>query len=120
MRAYSTNRPIGLGTWPSQHRDKVERIVHFDTLTYVPEVRHNSFGYIEFSEDIPKEDLDAYELRVPEYVNPVPDPIVRALWQHARDDDFDKWWERALKKGYDEDALCDAFDRGYDKYGRQS
>ena len=118
MRVYSTNRPIGLGTWPSQHRDKVIEMHHFDHLTYVEEIRHNSFGYIEFSEPIPKEDLDKYEMRAPEYENPVPDSIVRALWAHAADEDFEKWWNRALKRGFDEETLADAFDRGYDRYGR--
>ena len=117
MRAYSTNRPIGLGTWPSQHRDKVKEIVHFDTLTYVPEIRHNSFGYIEFSENIPKEDLDRYELRVPDGEDKALERIVEILW-HIDDDRFEKAWQKALRKGYTEDELSAAFDRGYEKYGR--
>jgi hypothetical protein len=117
MIAYSTNRPIGLGTWPSQHRDKVVRIVHFDTLTYVPEIRHNSFGYIEFSEDIPKADLDAYELVIPDGQDEVLESIVRALWRKVDSDRFETYWERALRKGYTEDELSRAFDAGYEKYG---
>lgn len=118
MRAYSVNRPIGLGTWPSQHRDKVVGFHHFDAPTYVPEIRRNSFGYIEFGEDVPKEDLDAYEMLVPEWCNPVPDSVVRALWDASGDDErFDRRWKIAMRK-YGEDELAEAFDRGYEKYGR--
>lgn len=118
MIAYSTNRPIGLGTWPSKHKDKVVRMVHFDSPTFVPEIRRTSFGYIEFSEDIPKEDLDAYELKVPDTEDKVLERIVEILW-HIDDDRFEKAWQKALRKGYTEDELSAAFDRGYEKYGRQ-
>ncbi|MBR2682442.1 MAG: hypothetical protein IKF14_13360 [Atopobiaceae bacterium] len=119
MIAYSTNRPIGLGTWPSQHRDKVVAFHHFDKPTFVPEIRRTSFGYIEFSEDIPKEDLDAYELKVPCEEDETLQRIVQILWRYVDDDKkFEKCWQRALRKGYTEDELGRAFDDSYEKYGK--
>lgn len=120
MIAYSTNRPIGLGTWPSKHHDKVVRMVHFDGPTFVPEIGRTSFGYIEFSEDIPGEDLDAYEMKVPDDSDEVPEMIVRTLWRHTNagnDEAFSKAWAKAVAKGYGEDELADAFDRAYGRYG---
>lgn len=115
MIAYSTNRPIGLGTWPSQHRDKVVRFVHFDHLTYVPEIRHNSFGYIEFSEDIPKADLDAYELRIPEGEDKMLEKIGSLLAGYDSIGDeaaLEKAWGIACDKyGYTDDQIGDAMVR---------
>lgn len=120
MRAYALYRPIGLGTWPKQHHDKVVEIVNFDKLTWVDEIRHSSFGYIEFSEDIPKEDLAAYELKVPDTEDKQLQGIAKVLWRYVDDEDkFAKCWKRALRKGYTEDELDRAFDESFVKYGKQ-
>lgn len=116
QRAYALYRPLGLGTWPSQHRDKLVEMVNFDKLTWVDEVHHNCFGYVEFSEDIPKADLDAYELQLPDGEDKVLERIVEILWQHTDDDKFERLWQKALAKGYTEDELGRAFDRGYERY----
>lgn len=118
MRAYSTNRPIGLGTWPSQHADKVVRVVRFDHLTWVEEIHHNSFGYVEFGEDVPKADLDEYELRIPCGEDDALERIVESLWRHVDDDErFEEVWGEALSEGYTEIELQWAFDAGCAEYG---
>lgn len=115
MRVYSTNRPIGLGTWPSQYRDHVVDMVHFDHLTYVPEIRHNSFGYIDFDCDIPQEELYRYELRVPEQEDPMLEKIGRILADFARKERYErleKGWQLASERyGYTDEQIGDAIMR---------
>ena len=65
MRYYSTQRPVSPGSYPT---GGVISIVNFDTKRYVSEIGGNAWGYIEYSKDLPKKDVHAYELvPVPPY-----------------------------------------------------
>ena len=112
MRAYAIHRPLGLGTWPSQHRDKLVEMVNWDVLHWVPEIGRQAFGYLEFSEDIPKEDLDRYELVVPRKANEALERIVDILVRYASDGErFERTWKKAVSLGFDEREMAVAFDR---------
>lgn len=103
MRAYAIHRPIGPFTWPSEHRDKVVDIVNYDTLTFVPEIGRNAFGYIDFNDDVPMEDLDRYEL----VTDPKQDErlvmVGRTLHKFMAAEQWDRFeaaWDKANGWGY--------------------
>lgn len=57
---YSTQRPVGLGTYP---RDaKVIMIENFDEKTYCPEIEAEAWGLLTTAEPINDADVEAYEL----------------------------------------------------------
>lgn len=108
MRAYAIHRPIGPFTWPSEHRDKVADIVNYDTLTYVPEIGRNAFGHIDFKEDVPREDLDRYEL----VTNPMEDQRLLMVGRELRKfeereqwDRFEAAWNKASEWGYSDSDI---------------
>ena len=109
MRSYALHRPIGPFTWPSEHKDKVLELVNFDHLQYVPEIGRNAFGYIDWAEDVPMEDLRRYELMVPPTEDAQLEIIGRALANfEGRDawDAFDKAWDQAkVGFGYSDDEI---------------
>ena len=111
MRAYAIYRPIGPYAWPSEHRDKVAEIVNYDTLTYVPEIGRNAFGHIDFEEDIPKEDLDRYEL----VTDPKKDErlvmvgrTLRKFMDAGQTDRFYEAWDKANGWGYTDQQIDEA------------
>lgn len=60
MRYYSTQRPVGPGTFPRQ--DGTETVTNFDGPTYCEEIGREAWGYIEYREPITTEAVQAYEL----------------------------------------------------------
>lgn len=66
MKYFSVHRPIGIGCYPKYIRpgeeNKVVEIVNFDERTYCPEVRGEAWGYIEYENPIPANDMIACEL----------------------------------------------------------
>ncbi|CAK7060769.1 MAG: hypothetical protein BACD_02857 [Bacteroides rodentium] len=60
FRYYSTQRPILPGGLP--RNADVERIENFDTKKFCGEIGRKAWGYIDFREDITKEQAEAYEL----------------------------------------------------------
>ena len=109
MKSYALHRPIGPFTWPSEYSDKVAEIVNWDTLKFVPEIGRNAFGYIEWAELPPMEDLRRYELMVP----PSEDQMLRKIGRilakfEAKEqwDRFQKAWDLAKEKyGYSEGEI---------------
>lgn len=59
-RAYATHRPLGIGCYPFPN--EATKVVNYDTLTWVPEVRHRCFGYVEYASEIPGGVLEGYDL----------------------------------------------------------
>lgn len=59
-RYYSTQRPIGPGTFPRQ--DGREIVVNFDCKTYCDEIGREAWGYVEYNQPLASEDIKAYEL----------------------------------------------------------
>lgn len=60
MRYYSTQRPVGPGTYPRQ--SGTETVTNFDGPTYCEEIGREAWGYIEYREPITPEAARAYEL----------------------------------------------------------
>lgn len=119
MRSYAIHRPIGPFTWPSEHRDKVLELVNFDSLKFVPEIGRNAFGYIDWADGVPMEDLNRYELVVPKQQDALLRKIGRALAAQyekscetgleAEEERLSHMWEIARDKyGYTDDQIGDA------------
>ena len=52
MRYYSTQRPIGPGTFPKPQGNAVKEVFNFDSKTYCEEVGREAWGYIENEQPI--------------------------------------------------------------------
>lgn len=62
MRYYSTQRPIGPGTFPRIKENPVCEIINYDKRVYIPEINRMAWGEIRFSAPLSKIDADDYEL----------------------------------------------------------
>ena len=60
MRYYSTQRPVGPGTFPRQ--GGTETVTNFYGKIYCEEIGREAWGYIEYREAITPEQAKAYEL----------------------------------------------------------
>ena len=101
MRAYAIHRPLGPFTWPSEHRDKLVELVNYDRMTYVDEIRRYAFGHIDFSEDVPRDDLDRYELVTSPELDPHFVATGKTLARYAKQEDwerFERAWDTARHK----------------------
>lgn len=61
-RYYSTQRPIAPGTYPNTKDNPALLIRNFSGRMYIPEIRWNAWGYVEYGKPLAKEDADRYEL----------------------------------------------------------
>lgn len=62
MRYYSTQRPVGPGTFPKPEGNKVERVVNFPAKTYINEIWKQAYGYIDYKKPLSEQDISKYEL----------------------------------------------------------
>lgn len=62
MRYFSTNRPVGPGTYP---KSGVSDIHNFDDRQFCSEIGRMAWGYIDYDRCLPEEEVQSYEL-VPE------------------------------------------------------
>jgi len=117
-RSYALHRPIGPFTWPSEHHEKVAEIVNWDSVQYVPEIKRSAYGYIDWTELPPIEDLNRYELMVPSENDQFLEKIGRILadlYQSERFDRLEKAWDKAQRKyGYTSDQIGAAMTRYID------
>ena len=60
MKYNSTMRPVAPGSYPA--KDKVVSITNFDDKQFCEDIDGEAWGYIEYSEELTKEEADAYEL----------------------------------------------------------
>lgn len=60
MRYYSTQRPVGPGTFPRQ--GGTETVTNFDGKIFCEEIGREAWGYIDYREPISPEQARAYEL----------------------------------------------------------
>lgn len=115
MRSYAIHRPIGPFTWPSEHLNLVMDMVNFDTLQFVPEIGRNAYGYIDWAELPPTEDLRRYELVVPTKEDPFLDKIGRILADFERNGDEDRlergWRKASERYGYSDEQIGAAMER---------
>ncbi len=70
MIAYSINRPVSIGTYPTGEHIEVKQIVNFEAKRYIPEIDKEAWGYVDFQSPamLPKVALDAYGLIAQEYL----------------------------------------------------
>lgn len=64
MRYYSTQRPLGPGTFPKPDGNKVLEVHNFDSRIYCGEVGREAWGYVEYEQPLSPEDVYRYELKV--------------------------------------------------------
>jgi hypothetical protein len=62
MRYYSTQRPVGPGTFPQPKENKVLEIVNFDERTYCKESGRDCCGYIDYEKPLSEKEAVSYEL----------------------------------------------------------
>lgn len=60
-RYYSTQRPVGPGTFPKPKGNKVLAIWNFDDRTHVPGIGP-AWGYIEYEKPLTTKEEELYEL----------------------------------------------------------
>lgn len=61
MRYYSTQRPLGPGTFPK--KDGTETVTNFDGgKIYCEEIDREAWGYVEYKEQLTPEEISSYEL----------------------------------------------------------
>ena len=118
LRSYAIHRPIGPFTWPSEHRDKAIDLVNYDHLTFVPEIGRNAFGYIDWEDSVPMEDLRRYELVVPERSDAKLEMVGRTLADFAAKELWERF-EAAWGKARDEFGYTDdQIERAFGRHGR--
>lgn len=71
MKYYSTQRPVGPGTYFQTPFHKVLEVVNFDERTYCEEIGRMAWGYLIYDHPISPEDAADYEL-VPELDKIIP------------------------------------------------
>lgn len=59
MRYYSTQRPVGPGTFPD---GQPHTIHNFDSRTFIPEIGREAWGYIDYDAPLTAQAARAYEL----------------------------------------------------------
>lgn len=114
MKAYSYNRPVSIGTYPSGY--SVAEIVNFDSKQYVEEVGKDCWGYVEFSESVPRHELESYELVTEEMYqaskpNIPSDSVIRKmarLCAEGQYEELERLCSIAERKGYDMEAINNA------------
>lgn len=62
MRYYSTQRPVGPGTYPKPEGNRIELIVNFPAKTYVDEIWKQAWGYIDYEKPLTEKEAADYEL----------------------------------------------------------
>ncbi len=62
---YSTERPVSIGTYPKPKDNKPVNIENFDLKTYVPEIKAEAYGYLEYEQPLTSKQVATYELKEP-------------------------------------------------------
>lgn len=57
---YSTQRPVGPGTFPKPQGNAVKEVFNFDSKTYCEEVGREAWGYIEYEKPLDPETAAGY------------------------------------------------------------
>lgn len=115
MKAYALHRPLGPFTYPSEYRNEIKDLVNYDHMQFVPEIRRNAFGYIEFDDGaIPKDALDRYELATSPLLDPhfvATGKVLVRLMRNEQWERFEHAWDVARSKyGMSDDEIEKAMD----------
>lgn len=60
MRYYSTQRPVGPGTYPQ--KGGTENVENFDGKIFCEEIGREAWGYVEYKEPLTPKEASDYEL----------------------------------------------------------
>lgn len=60
MRYYSTQRPLGPGTYP--RKGGTETVTNFDGKIFCEEISREAWGYVEYKEPLTPKEVSDYEL----------------------------------------------------------
>lgn len=110
-RAYSYNRPLGMGAYPKGYA--VADIVNFGYgKQFCDQVGRSCFGYIDFLEDVPTEELERYELVTPEMFEASKQKVppmnvmfkMAEVYRAGNFEGLEKMYGTAERKGYDMEA----------------
>lgn len=96
---YSTQRPVGPGTYPKHPDYPVVNIVNFDERIFVEEINRGAWGYIEFERPLPLKQAEDYELVMAPYVEEEKEviiPVVSEMAEEKHSDDINKGVERGI------------------------
>ena len=63
MRYYSTQRPVGPGTFPRPKGNKVVELHNFDSKTYCEEIGREAWGFIDYEQPLTPMQVASYELK---------------------------------------------------------
>lgn len=99
MRVWSTLRPISIGTYPREYG--VKEIVNFHQRRMVPEINAYAWGYIDYEQDLPREEQEHYDLWPEVTVDQKLDKVARLF-------------AKALQKG-DMGRVAKILDKAYDR-----
>ena len=114
-RAYAIHRPIGMGTYPTEYRDKITEIVNFDHMQWVDCINRYAFGYIDYEIDVPKDVLDRYELLTDPGEDKVLDGAAKVMAECVKNEDWDRfndvWTKLDEEYGYSDDEISRALAR---------
>ncbi|ANU48480.1 hypothetical protein ADH76_10195 [Enterocloster clostridioformis] len=59
---YSTQRPVGPGTYPEPKENPARALHNFHEKEFVPEIGRSAWGYVEYDRPLKNEDVSGYEL----------------------------------------------------------
>lgn len=94
MRYYSTQRPIGPGTYPKPQDNAALEIHNYDSKTYCEEIYREAWGYIEYAQPIDPESAYDYELIPPISKIKAVRPLGRDGWgREVFEDESGKVWK---------------------------
>lgn len=62
MRYYSTQRPVGPGTFPKPDGNKRLGLRNFDSKTYCEEIDREAWGYIDYEKPLAPGEAERWEL----------------------------------------------------------
>jgi hypothetical protein len=104
MRVWSTHRPVSIGTYPREYG--VKEIHNFNRREWVEEIHNYAFGYIDYEQDLPKEEQEHFDLRPAKVVNKELEQAARAMAQALLKSDMSKI-SKILEKAYDMGLIDD-------------
>lgn len=60
MRYYTIMRPVAPGTFPKEGMKEFE---NFDCRTYIEEINHEAWGWLEYDRELTETEARSYDLR---------------------------------------------------------
>lgn len=112
-RAYSLNRPIGLGTYPKPEHGDWE-IENWHERRFVDGIRRWAWGYVDYEADMDADELDRYDMMTEDMAPKAPpERVVMQMarkFLEGRDAAVDRMFDKLEADGYDDELVGLAFD----------